>query len=54
MAAPNLIVTPHIAAQTGAAITRMGVEAARNIAAVLTHADIDRSNVVNLAALDMS
>ena len=49
--APNLIVTPHIAAQTGAAITRMGVEAARNIAAVLTQGDIDRSNVVNLAAL---
>jgi len=49
--APNLIVTPHIAAQTGAAITRMGVEAARNIAAVLTQGDIDRANVVNPAAL---
>jgi D-3-phosphoglycerate dehydrogenase len=52
--APNLIVTPHIAAQTGAAITRMGVEAARNIAAVLTGAEIDRANVVNPAALDPS
>jgi D-3-phosphoglycerate dehydrogenase len=50
--APNLIVTPHIAAQTGAAITRMGVEAARNIAAVLTQGAIDRANVVNQAALD--
>ncbi|MBR0796318.1 hydroxyacid dehydrogenase [Bradyrhizobium jicamae] len=50
--APNLIVTPHISAQTGAAITRMGVEAARNIAAVLTQGDIDRANVVNPAALD--
>ncbi|WP_338830968.1 hydroxyacid dehydrogenase [Bradyrhizobium sp. 27S5] len=50
--APNLIVTPHIAAQTGASITRTGVEAARNIAAVLTRGDIDRANVVNPAALD--
>ena len=50
--APNLILTPHIAAQTGAAITRMGVEAARNIAAVLTQGEIDRANVVNKAALD--
>ncbi|MCC8947443.1 hypothetical protein H8A97_20605, partial [Bradyrhizobium sp. Arg62] len=50
--APNLIVTPHIAAQTGASITRTGVEAARNIAAVLTQRDIDRANVVNPAALD--
>jgi D-3-phosphoglycerate dehydrogenase / 2-oxoglutarate reductase len=52
LSAPNLIITPHIAAQTGASITRMGVEAARNIAAVLTGREIDRSNVVNLAALD--
>ncbi|WP_076866249.1 hydroxyacid dehydrogenase [Bradyrhizobium mercantei] len=50
--APNLIVTPHIAAQTGASITRTGVEAARNIVAVLTQRDIDRANVVNPAALD--
>ncbi|MHC6151365.1 NAD(P)-dependent oxidoreductase [Bradyrhizobium elkanii] len=50
--APNLIVTPHIAAQTGASITRTGVEAARNIVAVLTQRDIDRANVVNPVALD--
>ncbi|WP_283809437.1 NAD(P)-dependent oxidoreductase, partial [Bradyrhizobium pachyrhizi] len=50
--APNLILTPHIAAQTGASITRTGVEAARNIVAVLTQRDIDRANVVNPAALD--
>ncbi|QPF86205.1 hydroxyacid dehydrogenase [Bradyrhizobium genosp. L] len=51
LAAPNLIVTPHIAAQTGASITRTGIEAARNIAAVLTQGEIDRGNVVNPAAL---
>ncbi|MBR0897366.1 hydroxyacid dehydrogenase [Bradyrhizobium tropiciagri] len=50
--APNLIVTPHIAAQTGASITRTGIEAARNIATVLTGGEIDRGNVVNPAALD--
>jgi D-3-phosphoglycerate dehydrogenase / 2-oxoglutarate reductase len=50
--APNVIVTPHIAAQTGAAVTRMGIEAARNIVAVLTQTNIDRSNIVNLAALE--
>jgi D-3-phosphoglycerate dehydrogenase / 2-oxoglutarate reductase len=49
--APNLIVTPHIAAQTGASITRTGIEAARNIAAVLTGGEIERANVVNPAAL---
>lgn len=54
LSAPNLIITPHIAAQTGASITRMGVEAARNIAAVLTQRDLDRSNVVNPEALDYS
>lgn len=51
--APNLIITPHIAAQTGAAITRMGIEAARNIAAVLTGRNLDRSNVVNPEVLDL-
>lgn len=54
LAAPNLIITPHIAAQTSASITRMGVEAARNIAAVLTRGEIDKDNVVNVAVLDQT
>ena len=50
--APNLIVTPHIAAMTAGAIVRMGVSAATNIAAVLTHAPLDRDAVVNKDLLD--
>jgi D-3-phosphoglycerate dehydrogenase len=47
LSAPNLIITPHIAGQTGAAVERMGVAAAENIVAVLTGGAVDRANVVN-------
>jgi D-3-phosphoglycerate dehydrogenase len=45
--APNLIVTPHIAAMTAGAIVRMGIGAARNIAAVLTGGELDMTAVAN-------
>jgi D-3-phosphoglycerate dehydrogenase len=46
LTAPRVIVTPHIAASTSASLTRMGVVAARNIAAVLTGQAIDPGNLV--------
>jgi D-3-phosphoglycerate dehydrogenase len=46
LTAPNLIVTPHIGAQTGASLTRMGSVAARNIVAVLTGQPIDPANLL--------
>ena len=51
LSAPNLIITPHIAGQTGAAVERMGVAAAENIVAVLTGGAVDRANVVNCSLL---
>lgn len=47
LTAPNLILTPHIAGQTYAAVERMGIAAADNIVAVLTGGSIDAANVVN-------
>ncbi len=47
LSAPNLIITPHIAGQTGAAVERMGIAAAENIIAVLTGGAVDPANVVN-------
>jgi D-3-phosphoglycerate dehydrogenase len=44
--APRLIVTPHIASATGAALIRMGVVAAQNIVAVLEDRPIDAGNLV--------
>ena len=46
LSAPRVIVTPHIASATGAALTRMGVVAAQNIAAVLTDQPFDPGNLV--------
>ncbi len=51
LSAPNLIITPHIAGQTGAAVERMGIAAAENIVAVLTGGAVDRANVVNYRSL---
>jgi D-3-phosphoglycerate dehydrogenase len=50
LSAPNLIITPHIAAMTDASVTRMGTMAAENIVAVLTGGPVDRANVVNREA----
>jgi D-3-phosphoglycerate dehydrogenase len=50
LSAPRVIVTPHIAASTGASLTRMGVVAARNIAAVLTGRPLDPGNRVTQQA----
>jgi D-3-phosphoglycerate dehydrogenase len=46
LTAPRVIITPHIAASTGASLLRMGVVAARNIAAVLTGQPADPANLV--------
>jgi D-3-phosphoglycerate dehydrogenase len=51
LSAPNLIITPHIAGQTSAAVERMGIAAAENIVAVLTGGTVDRANVVNYSLL---
>jgi D-3-phosphoglycerate dehydrogenase len=51
LSAPNLIITPHIAGQTTAAVQRMGIAAAENIVAVLTGGAIETANVVNLSVL---
>lgn len=45
--APNLLVTPHVAAMTGAAIARMGIGAAQNIVDVLTGNGPARANLAN-------
>ena len=46
LSAERVIVTPHIASATRAALTRMGVVAAQNIAAVLTDQPFDPGNLV--------
>jgi len=51
LSAPNLIITPHVAGQTGAAVERMGIAAAENIVAVLTGGAVDPANVVNRSLL---
>ena len=50
--APNVLITPHVAAMTAESIVRMGVEAARNIAAVLSGTALDRNAVANPSVLD--
>jgi D-3-phosphoglycerate dehydrogenase len=50
--APNLLITPHVAAMTTAAILRMGLGAADNIAAVLTGRQADPANIANPAVLE--
>ena len=44
--AEKVIVTPHIGAQSGAALIRMGTIAARNIVAVLSGQPVDPGNLV--------
>ena len=50
--AGKVILTPHIAAATDAAFTRMGVEAARNILAILEGGKPDRSYMANPEILE--
>mgnify|MGYP000200465730 CR=1 FL=1 len=45
--AGKLVLTPHIAAATHEAVARMGIEAARNILAVLENREPDRRTLVN-------
>jgi D-3-phosphoglycerate dehydrogenase len=45
LGAPRVIVTPHIASATGAALVRMGVVAAQNIVAVLKDQPFDPGNL---------
>jgi D-3-phosphoglycerate dehydrogenase len=52
LAAPNLILTPHIAGLTTGAMLRTALTTAENIIAVLTGGKIDRANVANPEALD--
>jgi D-3-phosphoglycerate dehydrogenase len=54
LSAPNLIVTPHIAGISTAAMILMGTAAAENIAAVLEGRALETSNVMNPAALTES
>jgi D-3-phosphoglycerate dehydrogenase / 2-oxoglutarate reductase len=46
LSAPRVIVTPHIASATGAALIRMGVVAAQNIVAVIKGQPLDPGNLV--------
>ena len=46
LSAPRVIVTPHIASATGAALIRMGVVAAQNIVAVLKDQPFEPGNLV--------
>ena len=50
--AGKVVLTPHIAAATDAAFTRMGVEAARNILAILEGGKPDRSYMANPEILE--
>jgi D-3-phosphoglycerate dehydrogenase len=52
LAAPNLILTPHIAGLTTGAVQRTGKTTAENIIAVLTGGEIDRKNVANPEVLE--
>jgi D-3-phosphoglycerate dehydrogenase len=52
LAAPNLILTPHIAGLSTGAVQRTGATTAENIIAVLTGGDIDRKNVANPDVLE--
>jgi D-3-phosphoglycerate dehydrogenase len=52
LAAPNLILTPHIAGLSTGAVQRTGATTAENIIAVLTGGKIERANVANPDVLD--
>ena len=52
LAAPNLILTPHIAGLSTGATQRTGATTAENIVAVLTGGKIERANVANPEVLD--
>jgi D-3-phosphoglycerate dehydrogenase len=52
LAAPNLILTPHIAGLTTGAVQRTGATTAENIIAVLTGGKIERANVANPEVLE--
>jgi D-3-phosphoglycerate dehydrogenase len=47
LAAPNLILTPHIAGLSTGAVQRTGATTAENIIAVLTGGEIEPANVAN-------
>ncbi|HVJ53018.1 MAG TPA: hydroxyacid dehydrogenase [Aliidongia sp.] len=51
LTAPNLLLTPHIAGMTKAAMVRMGTIAADNIIDVLTGRSLSLANIVNRDAL---
>ncbi len=50
--AGKVVLTPHIAASTDAAVTRMGVEAAQNILTVLEGRELDRKSMANPEVLE--
>jgi D-3-phosphoglycerate dehydrogenase / 2-oxoglutarate reductase len=52
LAAPNVILTPHIAGLSTGAVQRTGVTTAQNIIAVLTGGNIERANVANPDVLE--
>jgi D-3-phosphoglycerate dehydrogenase len=52
LAAPNLILTPHIAGLSTGAVQRTGATTAENIIAVLTGGKIERTNVANPEVLE--
>jgi D-3-phosphoglycerate dehydrogenase len=52
LAAPNLILTPHIAGLSTGAVQRTGATTAENIIAVLTGGNIERANVANPEVLE--
>jgi D-3-phosphoglycerate dehydrogenase / 2-oxoglutarate reductase len=52
LAAPNVILTPHIAGLSTGAVQRTGATTAENIIAVLTGGNIERANVANPEVLE--
>ena len=52
LAAPNLILTPHVAGLSTGAVQRTGATTAENIIAVLTGGKIERANVANPEVLE--
>jgi D-3-phosphoglycerate dehydrogenase len=51
LAAPNVILTPHIATQTAATLERTALRAAENIIALLQGAAIDPAYIVNSVSI---
>jgi D-3-phosphoglycerate dehydrogenase len=52
LAAPNLILTPHVAGLSTGAVQRTGATTAENIIAVLMGGEIERANVANPDVLE--